>query len=274
MHTLAVTQQVTTLAESSPTVYDWIFVLQLCADSERLTIEMYVWYTPGVSWKKEQLFPGLFLSPWWHVCIVFPHQLNVIFIWWYFLVSFGCGGGNYQELVWFDPFHCFHSKGLLGSLPAYPSLLPAIGLCWSSQAFSLFSLWAESHQAEMCEGRPKLSSAQPCQLSLMPLPPNDFPTDTHRSPAGVCQLKRGFHCNCPGTNSALVVSFQNHTFPRVCFLGFLFPLVEFLSLHSLCSAYCAPCERWVMPVNCWNQSLRLSQPSVYTGNCGEKTLCD
>lgn len=71
-----------------------------------------------------------------------------------------------------------------------------------------------------------------------------------------------------GTNSALVV--PNHTFSSCLCSGFPFsPCCNFLPSQYVWSAYCAPCEQWVMPVNWWNQSLRLTQPSVYTGNCGE-----
>lgn len=89
----------------------------------------------------------------------------------------------------------------------------------------------------MCERSPKLSSVQ---LSLVPLPHNDFPTDSHRSLPSeadlsltICEVKERFPLQSSGENPALVVSFQTTPSPVSAFLGFLFPLVVFLSLHSL-----------------------------------------
>lgn len=91
----------------------------------------------------------------------------------------GRGGGNQQELVWPDPHHCFHSKSCwVCSLHNHPSCqilvwTPNVSLCeLNPTSQEMYEGWLSSAQ---------LSPARPCQLSLMPLPPNDFPTDTHRS---------------------------------------------------------------------------------------------
>lgn len=169
----------------------------------------------------------------------------------------GCGGGSHKDLVWPELPYCFHWKGCWVS-SAYPSFLPVVGLCWTRQSCSLFSLWAETQKPEMREGRPNLSSAQPCQLSLMQLPPNDFPTDIHRSLAYETDLslttfvKERFPLQPSSANSALIVFFpQPHLPPR---LGVLFSSFISLPSQSDWAAYCAPCEQWMMPINWWNQS--------------------
>lgn len=84
------------------------------------------------------------------------------------------------------------------------------------------------------EGQGSASSAR-CHSLLMTFPQ----THTGHRPMNLTSVwpdfsvKQRFPLQSSGANSALVVSFPNHTFPRVCFLGFLFPLVVFLSLHSL-----------------------------------------
>lgn len=82
-----------------------------------------------------------------------------------------------------------------------------------------------------------------------------------------CLLNRGFHCDRPAPNLPSSSLFQTTPCSMSAFRVPYFP-VE----HSVCSTYCAPCERRVMPVNWWNHSLRLTQLSVYTGNCGENLL--
>lgn len=76
----------------------------------------------------------------------------------------------------------------------------------------------------------------------------------------ICQLKRGFQCYCP----ACILpswSLSKPHLPPCLRSGFPFsPRCVSLPSQSVCSAYCASCESWMMPVNWWNQSLRLTQP--------------
>lgn len=93
-------------------------------------------------------------------------------------------------------------------------------------------------------------SALPSQPNATPPRPDDFPTDT--------QIDLSLTINVIYREVSIAVVQQkcdpcrlvpNRTFPRVCVLGFLFPLVVSLPSQSVCSAYCAPCERRAMPVN-------------------------
>lgn len=310
-HTYICTHAGNDIAESS-TVYVWIFVFQHCADSERITIERYMCFTPCVSWKSKvdwfwAAVSWFFVTPHrdinahnWPLCRTWNHLSIIFFAVWYFIIFFqndsnlntswtsygvwglsGCGSGSHEELVWPDPLHCFHSKGCwVCSLHIYPSC--QLFVCVEPARPPVFSLSELNPIRQKCvrngHGLAQLCSALPAQPNATPSwwlsPTNTGHLPTKLTSACPYLWVKGFHCNRLAKILPSLSLSKPHLPP--CLLSaFLFsPHCISLPWQSVCSAYCAPCEQRVMPVNWWNQSLRLSQAGVYTGNYLQKNVCD
>ena len=162
-----------------------VVVLQRCADSEGLTIERYMW-----SWEEGVWFWAgllvLFSAQRWRMCSsstfssTLQHQFECSFLLVICFLSkvttphgqFVFGGYlGVAELERPDPLHCSHWKGCwVSSLHIHPSC--QLSVCVEPARPSVY--WIPSG---MCVRDGQGST----QLSLMPLLPNGFPTDTHRS---------------------------------------------------------------------------------------------
>lgn len=153
----------------------------------------------------------------------------------------GCGGRSYEELLWPDPLHCFHSKGFwVRSLHIHPSC--QLLVCVEPARAPVFSLSELNPIRQRCvkDSRAQLSSALPwTQSNAIPCwwlshkhtqitRLRSWPQTDH-----ICELKTGFHCNRPAKILPPLPLSKPHLPPCLTSAFPLVPLVIFLSLHSL-----------------------------------------